>query len=578
MDADRPDLLKYELPSLKQWIQTQPDMEDGIDAKYNEFKSDRVRGLVVEIFDEYRRTQWFKDMYHPAHAADKSWTGDRVASTKARLAAFQALDEDGRLDVTLGGDENKDAVASVLSAACAILDPCDGSDDSKGAAKAPENGDGDDDGDSGEVVDDEDDAKTASATAEDKAVTKAEDGEIVEDAADNAAEDTAAADSAKPRRFIAFLLQKIPSDLPAGKLKAALDGIEGFVRLHVALPPQSSVRRAVASFVPSSISAIESKLNGIELDGFSEKLQWRSFTPRPPSTRVAGDFCIRTHAGDAELLNSLITLFDKKYNLFPEGEATNPVLAEGVSDDKKILFLRIVYSFDFYSGTELPLEANFPVQMEYVTIRKDNEKLSTLPSKKHWRDAVKSRLAAEEDISAEMAEKLKRTKDTVRTAFIKANVKKVKMKDGAVAFECQLLFNSKKKKFQTEEFAQKHVTSKHAEKVAAIESDAVMFNSYLADPLRIRSVPRTPSAVGGGSVSGGPGRSPGMMFSPPGPRGGPMMQPMMMGGGGRGGGGPGFGMPLRGGFMGGPGIRPPMNRGVMSFNSPLPRGPPGRRF
>jgi hypothetical protein len=45
--------------------------------------------------------------------------------------------------------------------------------------------------------------------------------------------------------------------------------------------------------------------------------------------------------------------------------------------------------------TELIGESHQPVQVEYITIRKDDEKLLSLPTKKHWRDGIKSRLACE---------------------------------------------------------------------------------------------------------------------------------------------------------------------------------------
>jgi hypothetical protein len=80
------------------------------------------------------------------------------------------------------------------------------------------------------------------------------------------------------------------------------------------------------------------------------KLQWRLFTARTVSARVAGDVAMRTHAGDADLLASLIRLFDNRNGVYPEGEGTNPVLDEGVNHDKRVLYLRIVHSFDFYSG------------------------------------------------------------------------------------------------------------------------------------------------------------------------------------------------------------------------------------
>jgi hypothetical protein len=74
------------------------------------------------------------------------------------------------------------------------------------------------------------------------------------------------------------------------------------------------------------------------------------------------------------------------------------------------------------------------------------------------------------------------------------------------------------KKFLTREFAQKHIMEKHSDKVSAIESDVGMFNNYLTDPLRIRTVdivPRLPMpAGGGGGGSGLAGGSPGMLQSP----------------------------------------------------------------
>jgi hypothetical protein len=95
-------------------------------------------------------------------------------------------------------------------------------------------------------------------------------------------------------------------------------------------------------------------------------------------------------------------------------------------------------------------------------------------------------------------------------------------------FQCQLPYNGKMKKVLTRDFAQKHIMEKHSDKVSAIESDVGMFNNYLADPLRIRTVdivPRLPMSAGGGGgggvlAGGSPGmlQSPHMMRGPGGPR------------------------------------------------------------
>ena len=73
---------------------------------------------------------------------------------------------------------------------------------------------------------------------------------------------------------------------------------------------------------------------------------------------------------------SLIKHLDKKSLLFDEIENKNPILAsipENCTDvtvlDKLVLFLRIVYSFDFYNQNEYLLEDEMPNRCGLLHVR-----------------------------------------------------------------------------------------------------------------------------------------------------------------------------------------------------------------
>ena len=414
-----------------------------------------------------------------------------------------------------------------------------------------------DDAEPGELSDDDDAAGGAGSKAEAAASTSPE------KAAAAAKTASAASGSKKPRwaakpvdraeKHIQFETLYFPAQLSTAALTAALKEIPGFKRLAIINPPRIPIRRATITFAANaegSVAGVQSNLNKVSIRGF-DMLGFKPSIARTVVCRVPGDTVYRAHPDDGKLVTDLIKMFDAAYGTWQgnggdsdgDGDGagtgtarTNPVLADGVSDDKRVLFLRVVYSFDFYSGVELWWENDMPTRMGYITARKDDKMLAEVPSKKHFRQHVVGRVEAQDEFPAEMLKEMTRTEEEAVAQFVKANsADDVHKKEKVV--KCTLC--EPNKKFKTIEFLQKHFSNKHEAEIKGAKQNAAFFNAYLVDPLRVRTRPYAGGSRRSTPNTRGRGRGGG--------RGSGLRRPVGAGAAGRGmGGGMGIG-PGRGG-------------------------------
>uniref|UniRef100_A0A915F0L0 Serrate RNA effector molecule n=1 Tax=Echinococcus canadensis TaxID=519352 RepID=A0A915F0L0_9CEST len=169
--------------------------------------------------------------------------------------------------------------------------------------------------------------------------------------------------------------------------------------------------------------------------------------------------------------------------------------------DRLIIYLRIVYSIDYYAATLYQLEDLMPHRCGIfhargtldsrgsttptVTQREVNDYISTFNEK------MANLLDVPRDLTDEEIEALgARDPEAAAEAFIEANIQKrtSKKKPCKVVWVCPL----SDKKFREPVFVRKHILNKHMEKVEAAKKDnAIFFNNFLRDPKR-PSLPEAP--------------------------------------------------------------------------------------
>uniref|UniRef100_A0A5K3ES13 Serrate RNA effector molecule homolog n=1 Tax=Mesocestoides corti TaxID=53468 RepID=A0A5K3ES13_MESCO len=178
---------------------------------------------------------------------------------------------------------------------------------------------------------------------------------------------------------------------------------------------------------------------------------------------------------------------------------TDPSLLRAL--DRLIIYLRIVYSIDYYSATMYQLEDLMPHRCGIfhargtldtrgptpptVTQREISDYISVFNEK------MASLLEVPRDLTDEEIAALgARDPEKAAEDFIEANIQKrtSKKKPYKVVWVCPL----SDKKFREPVFVRKHILNKHLEKVEAAKKDnAVFFNNFLRDPRR-PSLPEAP--------------------------------------------------------------------------------------
>ncbi|KAM3185645.1 hypothetical protein ACTXT7_005942 [Hymenolepis weldensis] len=269
-----------------------------------------------------------------------------------------------------------------------------------------------------------------------------------------------------------------------------------------------------------------------------------------------------------EFLEEKPTLIDNKNNDVEGEKARSHIPLEMDSGllralDRLIIYLRIVYSIDFYAATLYSLEDMMPHQCGIFHVRDSIEGRNQTVFQYEVNDYITNfneKMVKMLDIpgdltDAEMAVLGSRDPEKAAEDFIEANIQKRTSKKNAskVVWVCPL----SDKKFREPIFVRKHILNKYMDKVEAAKKDnALFFNNYLRDPKRpsLPEAPRhlinryyPPTASTGGDAPSGRGRS------------------FYRGGGFRGGFKPNSGQFGRRDFHGGDG----------SFYSSSPRGGPG---
>jgi hypothetical protein len=150
--------------------------------------------------------------------------------------------------------------------------------------------------------------------------------------------------------------------------------------------------------------------------------------------------------------------------------------------DRMILYLRIVYSFDYYSTVEYPHEDAMPHRCGIMHVRGPVPRGKvTQHDLADWLQSFDVRITPFVNLivtldDAEVIKLGKKKDEEEIEKFIVANTQEL-AKD---KWLCPL----SGKKFKGPEFVRKHILTKHLDKIDELKKDVIYFNTYLADPRR----------------------------------------------------------------------------------------------
>ena len=194
----------------------------------------------------------------------------------------------------------------------------------------------------------------------------------------------------------------------------------------------------------------------------------------------------------------LIKNLDKKWEIYDQMENKNPLLdlvVEGSCDtkvlDRLILYLRIVFSFDFYNINEYALEDEMPNRCGLLHVRpnkqedKDDEKEVSEFVKK-MEEKMSVFLKEKVEIKADLLVKLGlRNENDEIEKFMSASMQELEPD--------KWLCTLSQKKFKAPEFVRKHIINKFGEKVEEAKMEVEFFNNYIKDENRPK-LPVVPAA------------------------------------------------------------------------------------
>ncbi|XP_077867371.1 serrate RNA effector molecule homolog [Saccoglossus kowalevskii] len=189
--------------------------------------------------------------------------------------------------------------------------------------------------------------------------------------------------------------------------------------------------------------------------------------------------------------------------------------------DRLIMYLRIVYSLDYYTTTEYANEDEMPNRCGIMHARGPPPLGKITQSDlTEWENNFQQKInpllvTPDRIVGEELANLGMKDPEVEQEKFVQANSQEI-AKD---KWLCPL----SGKKFKGPEFVRKHIFNKHGDKLDDVKKEVVFFNNYLADPKR----PQLPEpAKVNPQQPGGPGREGFNMGPAPGFQ-GPPQQGMM---------------------------------------------------
>jgi hypothetical protein len=435
--------------TFKAFLSTQDDSITDEEAlhKYSEYKLEFQRQQLNEFFVSHKEDEWFKMKYQPAMKEQRAT--EMKEMLQKRLTVFSTLVTDQLMaDISLD-EANQDKLVELMDTVVLLLE-----------------------------------------------------GGSEEDIADMLANDNNNEESKKQlHKTSSIFLSNLHPSITRQEIESLATKFPGYLRLALSEPDQNNKfsRKCWITFHRNAkIREICFGLNNMKIREHDLKpvvnkdLSKRIRTVDSPSTN---DKAIEQSIATCE---KLIKVLDKKWNIYDDKENKNPLLAlvvEGSCDtkilDRLILYLRIVFSFDFYNRNEYALEDEMPNRCGLFHVRpnskEDNDSDKELNEYIQKLDEKMSAFLKERvEIKADLLAKLgMRNENDEIEKFMSASMQELE----ADKWLCTL----SQKKFKAPEFVRKHIQNKFGEKIEEVKIEVEFFNNYIKDENRPK-LPPVPAA------------------------------------------------------------------------------------
>ena len=440
--------------TFKAYLQTQDDSITDEEAlhKYGEYKLEFQRQQLNEFFVHHKEYEWFRVKYHPTEMEARK--ADLRKMVQRRLQVFSQLVTDDLMENVRLEDTCQDKLQELMDKFVVLLE-----------------------------------------------------GGTEQDYEDIISKENNTEGSVKQlHKTTSIFLNNLHPNIKKKELEAAVQKFPGFIRLVLSEPDQNNkfTRKCWVTFErDAKIREICFGLNNVKIREHDLKPVVNkdlSKRIRPVDWPATEQEVMQRAVAKCQLL---IKIFDKKWQIFDDNENKNPVLEnipEDCSDvkilDRLMLYLRLVYSFDFYTGAEYPNEDEMPNRCGMLHVRPSKTDHDQSPKElnefvKRIEEKSDSFLKEKNEINADLLVKLglKKEEDEIEK-FINASMQEVDSE--------KWLCTISGKKFKAPEFVRKHIFNKWGEKVDEVKLDVAFFNNYIRDENR----PRLPTAP--------PSKSPGV--------------------------------------------------------------------
>jgi len=435
--------------TFKAFLQTQDDSITDEEAlhKYSEYKLEFQRQQLNEFFVSHKDDEWFKMKYQPALREQR--TTEIKAMLRKRLEMFSKLVNDEFMNDIDVDEANQDKLIELMDTVVVLLEG--GSEDDVADMLANENNN-------------EEEKKQLHKTS-------------------------------------SIFLSNLHPSITKQEIESLAGKFPGYMRVALSEPDQNNkfTRKCWITFQRNAkIREICFGLNNMKIREHDLKpvvnkdLSKRIRTVDWPATE---NKVIELSIAKCE---KLIKNLDKKWEIYDQMENKNPLLdlvVEGSCDtkvlDRLILYLRIVFSFDFYNINEYALEDEMPNRCGLLHVRpnkqedKDDEKEVSEYVKK-MEEKMSVFLKEKVEIKADLLVKLGlRNENDEIEKFMSASMQELEPD--------KWLCTLSQKKFKAPEFVRKHIINKFGEKVEEAKMEVEFFNNYIKDENRPK-LPVVPAA------------------------------------------------------------------------------------
>eukprot|EP00092_Neocalanus_flemingeri_P066794 GFUD01081423.1.p1 GENE.GFUD01081423.1~~GFUD01081423.1.p1 ORF type:complete len:548 (-),score=173.24 GFUD01081423.1:281-1924(-) len=434
--------------TFKAFLSTQDDSITDEEAlqKYGEYKLEFQRQQLNEFFVTHKEDEWFKMKYHPTMKEQR--LTEMKEMLQKRLHVFTTLVNDEFMNDVALDETNQDKLIELMDKIVVLLE-----------------------GGSEEDIE-----------------------EMI--ANKNNSEET----KKQIHKTTSIFLSNLHPSITKLEIETIAKKFPGYMRLALSEPDQNNkfARKCWLTFERNAkIREICFGLNNMKIrehdlkpvvnKDLSKRIR---IVDKPSTDSKVAELSITT-------CEKLIKVLDKKAGLFDEDENKNPLLdhiVEGSSDtkvlDRLILYLRIVFSLDFYNKNEYPFEDEMPNRCGLLHVRPsaDGDESSEKEIAEYvqkMEDKMSVFLKEKVEIKAELLSKLGlRNENDEIEKFMSVSMQEIE----SDKWLCIL----SQKKFKAPQFVRKHIENKFGEKIDDVKMEVEFFNNYIMDENRPKLPVATP--------------------------------------------------------------------------------------